>query len=59
MNAALELAQYRPLINKVFPFDQLKDAYEYMLSGDHLGKIVVNLIEDDQIEWREEVTRRG
>jgi NADPH:quinone reductase-like Zn-dependent oxidoreductase len=50
MNAALELAQYRPLINKVFPFDQLKDAYEYMLSGDHLGKIVVNLIEDDQIE---------
>lgn len=50
MNAALELAQYKPLINKVFPFSQLKDAYEYATSGDHMGKIVVNLIEGDQIE---------
>jgi len=50
MNAALELAQYKPLINKVFPFDQLKDAYEHAVSGDHMGKIVVNLVEGDQIE---------
>jgi NADPH:quinone reductase-like Zn-dependent oxidoreductase len=43
MHAAFELSQFRPVINKVFEFDQLKEAYDYSVSGDHLGKIVVKV----------------
>jgi len=31
----------KPVIDKVFEFDQLTDALEYQLSGSHLGKVVV------------------
>jgi NADPH:quinone reductase-like Zn-dependent oxidoreductase len=43
MHAAFELSQFRPVINKVFEFEQLKEAYDYSVSGDHIGKIVVKV----------------
>lgn len=43
MHAAFELSQFRPVVNKVFEFEQLKEAYDYSVSGDHIGKIVVKV----------------
>ncbi|MET0751734.1 MAG: NAD(P)-dependent alcohol dehydrogenase [Pyrinomonadaceae bacterium] len=34
----------KPQINKVFAFDETKDALKYMESGSHFGKIVVRII---------------
>jgi len=33
----------KPVIDKVFEFDQIKDALKYMESGSHFGKIVVRI----------------
>jgi len=41
MNAALERAEMRPVIDRVFGFDEVKDALRYMKRGSHFGKIVV------------------
>lgn len=43
MHAAFELSEFRPVINKVFEFHQLKAAYDYSVAGDHFGKIVVKV----------------
>ncbi len=41
MNRALTVHQIRPVIDKVFPFSEAKDALRYMQSGSHFGKIVI------------------
>ena len=41
MNRALTVAQLKPVIDKTFPFDQARQALEYMQSGSHFGKIVI------------------
>lgn len=33
----------KPVIDKVFGFDQVQAAYRYMASGAHLGKIVIRV----------------
>jgi NADPH:quinone reductase-like Zn-dependent oxidoreductase len=30
-----------PVVDRVFPFDQAADAYRYMESGSHFGKVVI------------------
>ena len=40
---ALEVNAIHPVIDRVFTFDQGKDAYASMQSGRHFGKIVVEL----------------
>jgi NADPH:quinone reductase-like Zn-dependent oxidoreductase len=40
---ALEVNEIHPVIDRVFKFDQVKEAYEYMQSGQHFGKIVIQL----------------
>ena len=40
---ALEVNQIHPVIDRVFHFDQAREAYEYMQSGQHFGKIVIEL----------------
>ena len=37
----ISVASFRPVIDKVFPFDQLAQAKAYMESNKHLGKIVL------------------
>lgn len=41
MNRALEARHVKPIIDRTFTFDQLREAYEYLQSGSHVGKVVV------------------
>ncbi len=42
MNRAIEADGLKPVIDKVFPFAQAKDAYRHMKSQNHFGKIVIS-----------------
>lgn len=41
MNRAIAVNQLKPVIDKTFPFDQAREALQYMESGSHFGKIVI------------------
>jgi NADPH:quinone reductase-like Zn-dependent oxidoreductase len=43
MNSALSLHQVRPVIDRVFPFAETKQAFSYLESGSHFGKIVIKI----------------
>jgi NADPH:quinone reductase-like Zn-dependent oxidoreductase len=43
MNAAIGVNQIRPVIDRVFGFDEVQAAYKHMASGAHFGKIVIRL----------------
>jgi len=41
MNRAIALHQLRPVVDRVFPFEQVRAALHHMASGSHFGKIVI------------------
>ena len=41
MNRGIEAARMRPVIDRIFPFDEAREALRYLESGAHFGKIVV------------------
>jgi NADPH:quinone reductase-like Zn-dependent oxidoreductase len=41
--AAVEVNGFDPVIDRVFDFDDARAAYEYLDSGSHIGKIVIQL----------------
>ena len=41
MNRAIALNNLKPVIGKTFPFEEAREALEYMESGSHFGKIVL------------------
>jgi NADPH:quinone reductase-like Zn-dependent oxidoreductase len=43
MNSAIALHQIKPIIDRVFPLNEAPDAYRYLQSGSHFGKIVIQL----------------
>ena len=43
LNRALEQSNVRPVIDKVFPFASAPEAFEYMASGSHFGKVVIRV----------------
>lgn len=43
MNRAISVNKLRPVIDRVFEFDEAKQALKYMESGSHFGKIVVRI----------------
>ncbi len=43
MNAAIETHNIKPIIDKVFEFEDLKSACEYQWSQKHVGKIVIKV----------------
>jgi NADPH:quinone reductase-like Zn-dependent oxidoreductase len=43
MNAAIAANRIKPVIDRVFPFDEAPDAYRHMAAGAHFGKIVIQL----------------
>ena len=43
MNRLISLRKLRPVVDKVFSFDQAKEAYEYLASQKHLGKVVIRI----------------
>ncbi|CAF0795926.1 unnamed protein product [Adineta steineri] len=45
MNAAIEMHRIKPIVDKVFEFEDFTDAYEYLFSQKHVGKVVVKIPE--------------
>jgi NADPH:quinone reductase-like Zn-dependent oxidoreductase len=43
MNAAIERARLHPVIDRVFDFDQAREAFLHMQSASHFGKIVIRI----------------
>jgi NADPH:quinone reductase-like Zn-dependent oxidoreductase len=43
MNKFLEVRQIRPVIDKSFRFDEAPAAYAYLASGQHFGKVVIEV----------------
>jgi NADPH:quinone reductase-like Zn-dependent oxidoreductase len=43
MNGAITANGIKPVIDKVFGFDEVKAAYQHMASGAHFGKIVIRV----------------
>lgn len=43
MNRAFAVNKVHPIVDKVFPFDQARDAYSYLESGAHFGKVVISI----------------
>ena len=43
MNRALELRQVHPVIDRVFEFNEATDAYRFLESQQHFGKVVIHL----------------
>lgn len=43
MNRAFALHQVRPVIDRIFPFAEAREALEYLASGQHFGKVVVRV----------------
>lgn len=41
--AAMEQYQVKPVIDKVFPFAEYREAYKRLISGNHVGKIVIDV----------------
>ncbi len=43
MNAAIAVSRIKPVIDRVFGFDEVQSAYRHMASGAHFGKIVIRV----------------
>jgi NADPH:quinone reductase-like Zn-dependent oxidoreductase len=43
MNKFLQVRQIRPVIDKTFRFDEAPAAYAYLASGQHFGKVVIEV----------------
>lgn len=43
LNRFLGAADIHPVVDRVFPFQQVREAYNYLKSGGHFGKVVVEL----------------
>jgi NADPH:quinone reductase-like Zn-dependent oxidoreductase len=43
MNRAIAAHQLRPVVDRVFPFEQAPDAFRHLESGAHFGKVVVRV----------------
>jgi len=41
MNRAIAQSRLRPIVDRVFPFAEAREAYDYLESGQHFGKVVV------------------
>ena len=42
MNRAIEANRLKPVIDRVFPFAEAKEAYRHLKSQNHFGKIVIS-----------------
>lgn len=43
MNRAIDAARMRPLVDRVYPLSDVVPAFEHLASGQHFGKVVVDL----------------
>ncbi|GJJ07097.1 putative secondary metabolism biosyntheticenzyme [Clathrus columnatus] len=47
MNRLIAVSGLRPVVDKVFPFAQAREAYDYLKSQKHVGKVVIKVPTDD------------
>ena len=43
MNRLITASKLRPVIDKVFSFEEAREAYKYLESQKHVGKVVVKV----------------
>lgn len=43
MNQAIRLHRLRPVVDRVFPIDAIRDAFDYMAQGKHFGKVCMRV----------------
>ena len=43
MNSAIAAAGLRPVIDRVFPFDEARDALRHLQAARHVGKVVISV----------------
>lgn len=43
MNRAITQNKIRPVVDRVFPFEEAREAFKYLESGQHFGKVVVGI----------------
>jgi NADPH:quinone reductase-like Zn-dependent oxidoreductase len=43
LNRAISATNLRPIVDRVFAFDEARAAYEYLASGAHFGKVVIRV----------------
>jgi NADPH:quinone reductase-like Zn-dependent oxidoreductase len=43
MNRAIALHQIQPVVDRVFPLNEAPEAYRYLKSGSHFGKVVIRI----------------
>jgi NADPH:quinone reductase-like Zn-dependent oxidoreductase len=43
MNRAIDAHRLQPVVDRVFPFDQARQAYAHLESGGHFGKVVIRV----------------
>jgi len=43
MNRSIEVSGVKPVIDRVFPFEQAIEAYKYQASGKMVGKVVIKI----------------
>jgi NADPH:quinone reductase-like Zn-dependent oxidoreductase len=42
MNRALTVHDVHPVIDRVFPFEQARQAFTHFADGNHFGKVVIS-----------------
>ena len=43
MNRLISATKLKPIISGVYPFDEARDAYRYLQSQKHVGKVVIRI----------------
>jgi NADPH:quinone reductase-like Zn-dependent oxidoreductase len=43
MNEAIAVNRMHPVVDRVFPFAEAADAYDYQGTGKHFGKVVIRI----------------
>jgi NADPH:quinone reductase-like Zn-dependent oxidoreductase len=43
MNRAITLHRLTPIVDRVFPFSEAVEAFRYMESGAHFGKVAIRM----------------
>jgi NADPH:quinone reductase-like Zn-dependent oxidoreductase len=43
LNRAIVTTGLQPVIDRVFPFDEARAAYDHLASGAHFGKVVIRV----------------
>ena len=48
LNRLLAASQIHPVIDRVFPFEQVREAYEYFGQRRDIGKVVIQVAKDNE-----------